>query len=132
MYNTTHSRTLRPSTAKQKAQDDFAAEIKANAMSEADVEKLAPGFVQAVTGEDIWDAYEKFTFPADKKAKKGSVLIVAYERDKMMTFVKATVTSKTENTFTGEPELRVKVGTYTFRPSGCYRYALVTKTSDIG
>lgn len=99
---------------------DFAAAMKVGAIPTTTVEKMVPGFVAAIDAKN-WDVYEKFVCPADEKCKRGSRLIIYVDG----VYVQGTVTRKSDNAFTGEPEIRVKSGPFTFRPSGCYHYALV-------
>lgn len=100
--------------------DQFNRAIKVAAIPTTTIEKMVPGFVAAIVAKD-WSVYKKFVCPADKKAKRGSRLVIYIDGS----YVQGTVTSKTDNPFTGEPEMRVKVGPFTFKPSGCYSYALV-------
>jgi hypothetical protein len=94
--------------------------MKVAAIPSTTIEKMVPGFVAAIDAKD-WGVYEKFVCPADEKAKRGSRLIIYVDGS----YVQGTVTSKTDNPFTGEPDIRVKVGPFTFKPSGCYSYTLV-------
>ena len=96
----------------------FKKDAKSLALSKEEVEKLVPGFA-ASTG--TWDCYSTFVIPADEKCKRGSKLVVEIDG----IFVLAVVTSKSDNPFTGDPDIRVKIGSWTIRISGCYKYALV-------